>query len=49
MKQVICQLAEAKFVGAALTFDRGALREELSYATRAQQFAAVVRETIAGG
>jgi hypothetical protein len=49
MKRVIDELAEAKFAGAPQTFDRSALRKELSYAKRAEQFAAVVLETIDSG
>jgi glycosyltransferase involved in cell wall biosynthesis len=47
MKEVIAELAEAKFTGAARTFDRAALRGELSYETRAAQFAAVIAAGIA--
>ena len=46
MRAVIVELAEAKFGGRASTFEREALREELSYATRAEQFAAVVEEAV---
>jgi hypothetical protein len=47
MTAVIEQLATAKFAGAPPTFDRAALHEELSYETRAREFAAVIREAIA--
>jgi glycosyltransferase involved in cell wall biosynthesis len=47
MAKVIEELAAAKFSGSPQTFDRGALRAELSYRTRAEEFAAVVREGIA--
>jgi glycosyltransferase involved in cell wall biosynthesis len=47
MREVIEELAAAKFAGRPSTFDREPLREELSYATCGDQFAAVVREAIA--
>lgn len=46
MRDVIEQLAEAKFAGRPLSFDRSALREQLSYETRAAEFATVVRAGI---
>jgi Glycosyl transferase 4-like domain len=46
MRAVIVELAEAKFGGRASRFDRQPLRDELSYATRAEQFAAVVEEAV---
>jgi hypothetical protein len=47
MSAVIAELAQAKLAGRALTFDRGALAEQLSYDTRAREFAEVVRTAIA--
>jgi glycosyltransferase involved in cell wall biosynthesis len=47
MEAVIGELVEAKLAGAERSFDRGELREQLSYSTRAREFAAVVREAIA--
>ncbi len=47
MRAVIAELAQSKLAGNALSFDRSALAEELSYDTRAREFAAVVREAIA--
>jgi glycosyltransferase involved in cell wall biosynthesis len=44
MSAVIAELARAKLAGRPLSFDRGELSEELSYDTRAKQFAAVVRD-----
>jgi hypothetical protein len=38
---------EAKFSGSPLTFDRGGLVEELSYATRANEFAQVIDLAVA--
>jgi hypothetical protein len=46
MREAIVELATAKFAGRARSFDRGALREELSYANRAGQFEAVVDAAI---
>jgi Glycosyl transferase 4-like domain len=46
MKDVIVELATAKFAGKPPTFDRGHLREQLSYEARAAEFAAVVRAGI---
>jgi glycosyltransferase involved in cell wall biosynthesis len=46
MKQAIAELAAAKFSGAPARFDRSGLREELSYESRAAEFAAVVEESI---
>jgi glycosyltransferase involved in cell wall biosynthesis len=43
MSTVIAELAQAKLAGRPLSFDRSELTEELSYDTRADQFAAVVR------
>jgi Glycosyl transferase 4-like domain/Glycosyl transferases group 1 len=43
MSAVIAELAQAKLAGRPLSFDRSELTEELSYDTRANQFAAVVR------
>ena len=42
MREAIAELARAKFAGEALRFDRDALREQLSYQTRARQFAEVI-------
>ncbi len=47
MSAVIAELAQAKLVGNPLSFDRSALAEQLSYDTRAREFADVVREAIA--
>jgi hypothetical protein len=47
IEQVIVELAGAKFAAAPVRFDRSALQEELSYRTRAAEFAAAVREGIA--
>lgn len=49
MKRVLTALAEAKFAGKPRAFDRGSLRDELSYERRAQQLAAVVRAVSSGG
>ena len=46
MSAVIAELAHAKFAGKPLSFDRSELSEELSYDTRADEFAAVVRTGI---
>jgi hypothetical protein len=43
MSAVIAELAQAKLAGRPLSFDRSELTEGLSYDTRADQFAAVVR------
>jgi len=43
MNEVIVELAAAKFAGSPRTFDRAQLRDQLSYETRAAEFAAVVR------
>jgi len=42
MRAAIVELATAKLAGAARTFDRAQLREELSYERRAEQFAAAI-------
>lgn len=47
MAAAIEELAAAKLSGAPLAFDRSALREELSYDTRAREFDAVLRGAIA--
>lgn len=47
MKAAVSELAQAKASGAPRTFDRSALREELSYDTRAREFAAAIRAGIA--
>jgi glycosyltransferase involved in cell wall biosynthesis len=46
MSAVIAELAQAKLAGGPLSFDRSELAEELSYDTRASEFAAVVRSGI---
>jgi glycosyltransferase involved in cell wall biosynthesis len=46
MKRAITELAAAKFSGAPARFDRSGLCEELSYESRAAEFAAVVEESI---
>jgi glycosyltransferase involved in cell wall biosynthesis len=46
MRRVIAELAAAKLGGAPRTFARPELREELSYAARADEFASVIREAI---
>lgn len=46
MASVIEELAGAKFAGAPRSIDRGGLREELSYDTRATEFSAVIRAAI---
>lgn len=38
MANIIAQIAEAKFLGKPLTFDRTYLYQELSYSTRAEEF-----------
>lgn len=43
MQEAIVELASAKFAGSPRKFPRDGLREELSYDTRAEQFAAVIR------
>jgi hypothetical protein len=47
IKEVISQLAAAKFAGRTLVFDRDELHDELSYATRATQFEAAIGAGIA--
>ncbi len=47
MRAAILELARAALSGRPQTFDRTALRDELSYDTRAREFAAVVRAAIA--
>jgi glycosyltransferase involved in cell wall biosynthesis len=42
MRAAIVELASAKFAGSPMTFPREDLREELSYDTRAKEFAAVI-------
>ncbi len=51
MREVIAELAEAKFAGAARVFERAELREQLSYEGRASEFEAVVKAGVerAGG
>jgi hypothetical protein len=46
MKEIIAELAAAKFSGAARVFERGALHDQLSYESRAGEFATVVRAAI---
>ena len=46
MRDAIVELASAKFAGSPMAFPREDLREELSYDTRAEQFAAVIRDAI---
>jgi hypothetical protein len=46
MKAAVFELVQAKAGGAPRTFDRSALREELSYDTRAREFAAAIRAGI---
>ena len=46
MKEVIAELADAKFAGRALAFDRDRLREQLSYDARAAELATVIRAGI---
>jgi hypothetical protein len=46
MSAVIAELARAKLAGSPLSFDRGELAEQLSYDTRAREFADVVRAAI---
>jgi glycosyltransferase involved in cell wall biosynthesis len=46
MKQVIAELAQAKLSGVPRVFDRERLRAQLSYDTRAEEFAAVIRAGI---
>lgn len=43
MAEVIGELAQAKFAGRPLFFDRSALAGQLSYDTRAEEFASVIR------
>jgi Glycosyl transferase 4-like domain len=47
MQEVVSELAQAKADGTPRTFDRSALRAELSYDTRAEEFAAAIRRAIA--
>jgi hypothetical protein len=47
MRAVILELARAALSGSPLAFDRRGLRGELSYDTRAGEFAAVIRAAIA--
>lgn len=47
MQEVVVELAAAKAAGAPRAFDRSDLREELSYDTRAEEFADVIRGAIA--
>ncbi len=47
MREVIAELAEAKFAGRARSFDRERLRAELSYETRAREFELVIDAAIA--
>jgi glycosyltransferase involved in cell wall biosynthesis len=46
MSEALEQLAAAKFAGRPLSFDRSELSRELSYDTRAEEFAAVLRAGI---
>ena len=46
MAEVISDLAEAKFAGRALTFDRDHLHEQMSYEARAADFQTVIRAGI---
>ena len=46
MRDVIVELAAAKFAGRPLTVDRGHLRDEISYRTRAAEFTGAVRAGI---
>lgn len=46
MRDALVELAQAKFAGRALSFDRSALAGQLSYDTRADEFASVVRAAI---
>lgn len=46
MKEVIVELASAKLEGRPQRYERDHLREQLSYDTRATEFAAVLREAI---
>ena len=46
MRAVVAELAAAKFAGRPLTFNRAELREQLSYARRAEEFAAVIEAAI---
>lgn len=47
MRAIIAELVQAKFAGQPLTFDRAHLHEQLSYRTRTDEFAAVIRRAIA--
>jgi hypothetical protein len=49
MQEVIADLAQAKFAGSALTFDRSELADDLSYEGRATEFEAVVNAGIERG
>jgi glycosyltransferase involved in cell wall biosynthesis len=46
MRNVVERLAQAKLAGKSPAFDRSGLREELSYDTRAREFAAVIRAAV---
>jgi Glycosyl transferase 4-like domain len=47
MREILERLVAAKLAGEPLAFDRGALREELSYDTRARELAQAIRAGIA--
>jgi hypothetical protein len=47
MRDVIVELAAAKFAGSPRTFDRARMHPQLSYDTRAAEFAVVIRAAIA--
>ncbi len=46
MSAIVLELAQSALAGRPLRFDRAGLRDELSYDTRAREFAAVLREAI---
>ncbi len=43
MREIITELAQAKFEGRAMSFNRDELQDQLSYAGRAGEFSAVIR------
>jgi hypothetical protein len=49
MKEIISELAAAKLAGNPIAVDRGHLREQLSYRTRAEEFSQVLATALRGG
>jgi Glycosyl transferase 4-like domain len=48
MQEIISELAEAKLAGREIAFDRGALREQISYRARAEEFSAPLQTVMMG-